>query len=812
MVDSLWRYAAAGERAGSGQAITRSGVLEPMQVGLERYFRWLIRHRVEVLALNLVVVAVAAVGASRVPIDYTLEQFFPGWGPERERYDRYKQSFPKEDAQISLFWRDSRSPGVALYRDLQRAARFFEEVGLTDVQWLGSVAVAEFVELEGDSALDVHALIEEERLGDAYVREVLAEHRDDDLYRGYLWNDDQSVFAIHGTLERQVMDDDQRRREVEETLEGKLASLRGAGRTLVLSGVPVIRSRIPKLLDQDQRVLVSAGLLVFLAVLFLFFRHLGQIVLCLVSVVPAYLSTVMLIGLFGKPVTVLTGFIPIVVLVVGGSDIVHLLSRYRKRRVETAGNAEAIVGSFAELAVPCFYTSLTTAIGFASLAGTRIGMVVDFGAFTAIAIFLTYAFSMTLLPVLLSFYARRRFDDRGLQARWLSRTVETAAALSVRPSRLVLAGFAMVGLLGLVLGATVRINTYLVDDLKRSTGLLRDLRWIEANGFGVFQVNLFLRQDGERPLHDPEALSWIADFEEYVRKDPVVVNSFALPDLLEPLRRAALNGNRDEGTLPATVEEASQLILLAELQDADFFSDVYRQVDGEAQVIVMVRDEGSRVMLPFLQRIERYLKDNPPPVGSAVSTGTVKLIQNYSAQVLTNFGPSLVIAVVLIFGVMSYMFRSVKQGLLALVPNFFPLLVLLAVMKLAGFDLKPSTILVFSIAFGLAVDDTIHVLGRFRDGIRQRSDLEAVLQESVRATGPAILITGVVVSAGFSLLMLSRFEVLFLVGFMTMVSGISAVAADLFVFPSIIAATWRRSQRRSAASSETREVLGYERS
>jgi predicted RND superfamily exporter protein len=770
----------------------------------------LVEHRIEVLALNVALFLIVAVGAGRVPIDYTMEQFFPGWGPERERYDLYKQSFHKEDAQISVFWKDSRPAGAAVFRDLQQAAGYFEEVGLLDVRWLGSVEVAEVVELEGESVLHVHTLIEEERLSDGYVRQVLAERRDEELYRGYLWNAEQSVFAIHGTLDPRDMEDDLRRREIDETLQNRLEALAADRAEFALSGVPITRSRIPKLLDEDQRLFVGAGLLVFLAVLFFFFRHLGQVVLCLASVVPAYLSTVALIGLAGKPVTVLTGFIPIIVLVVGGSDIVHLLSRFRQLRAQRVGNADAIVSAFSELVTPCFYTSLTTAIGFLSLVGTRIGIVMDFGVFTAVAIFLTYAFSMILLPVLLSFYARRRFNDRGLQAAWTRWIVDAAAELAVRPARKVLATFAVVALIGVGLGLSLRVDSYLIDDLKRGAGVRRDLIWVEDNGFGIYQVVLFLRQTDAQPLHHPEALRWMEGFQEYVAGESAVVNSLALPDLLRQLRRAALDGDDSDEVLPGTVEEASQLIFLAELQDADFFTDVYREPDGEAQVIVMVRDAGSRVMLPFLRRVDRYLASNPPPVGSAYSTGTVKLIQNYSAQVLRNFGPSLVIAIVLILAVMSVMFRSLRHGLLALIPNFFPLLVLLAVMKIAGFALKPSTILVCSISFGLAVDDTIHVLSRFRRAMGEGLQLRVALRTAVRDTGPAILMTTLIVSAGFSLLMGSRFEVLFLVGFMTMVSAIAAVTADLFVFPAIIAAAWRRSERRSHASSELQEVFGYE--
>lgn len=776
-----------------------------MQARLHRYFQWLVRHRALVLALIAVVVAIAAASARRVRMDYTIEQFFPGFGPERRTYEQYKLSFPKEDTQISLFWKDSRAPGVALYGDMQQAARFFEEVGLQDMQWIGSVEVAEVAVLEGESGLRIHRLIEEEKLSDSYVQEVLAQHRNDDLYRGFIWDSAQSVFAIHGTLDQHLMDD-RRRREIEETLTEKLKSLEREGTTLALSGIPVIRSRIPKMLDADQRLLVGLGLLLFLTTLFLFFRHVGQVVLCLVSVLPAYLCTVGLIGLAGKPLTVLTGFIPIIVLVVGGSDIVHLLTRYRHIRAGAEDNVHAVVQSFSELAIPCFYTSLTTAIGFISLVGTRIRMVMDFGIFTSIAIFMTYAFSMTLLPVLLSCYSRKTFDGRGLELRWLQRTVEAAVTLAARPSRRLVSVFLLIGLLGLGLGTSLRVNTFLVDDLKENTSLIRDLRWIEANGFGLFQVNLFLEQTGEEPLHHPAALAWMEDFQAFVRTDPLVAGSFALPDFLKPLRQAALDGNREDGALPSTIEESSQLVLLAELHDADFFADVYRQMEGEAQVIVMVRDKGSIAMLPFLERVDGYLEENPPPVGSAVSTGTVKLIQNYSAQVLRNFGPSLLIAVVLIFAVMSYMFRSLKHGLLALIPNFFPLLVLLGIMKLAAFDLKPSTILVFSIAFGIAVDDTIHFLGRFRHAIQQGQSLKTGLEDSLRDTGPAILMTSLVVCAGFSILMASRFEVLFLVGFMTMVSALAAVAADLFAFPSIVAITWRGAERRRLASSQIVEA------
>lgn len=776
-----------------------------MNPTLDRYFRWLLRNRRIVLAIIAMFLAIGAAGAVRVRVDYSVEQFFPTWGPERNTYERYKRSFPKEDTRFSLFWQDSHSPDANTYWAMKEAALLFEEVGLQDVRWIGGVRVAKHTDLGGESALQIGPLIDQDSLSDVHLRSALARHRSDNLLRGYLWNDSQTVFGIHGYLD-QDENTDRRRREVEEALTDKLSSLGLDGTTLVLGGIPVVRSQLPKLLQADQVLFLLAGFPIFFAILFFFFRNVGQTLLCLISILPAYVVTVGLMGFVGKSVTVLTIFIPIIILVVGVSDAIHFVTLYRNKRLSTQQTSEAVVLTFSELAVPCFYTSLTTAIGFASLAGTRIQLVVDFGVFTAIAIFLTFAFSMTLLPVLLSFSFRDTFDNRGLNPAWMRGIVQAAATFAVRPSKLIGACFLLTGVVALGLGAKLRVNTFLVDDLKDSTDLIRDLRWVEANGFGLFQVNLFLRQTGEHVLHHPDALAWVEDFQTFVRADPLVVNTVALPDYLKQLRQAAMNGEREDRVLPASVEESSQLLLLAELEDAEFVEEVYHQTDGEAQVIVAVRDEGSAVMLPLLERIDGYLEENPPPVGTAVSTGTVKLLQEFTTQLLRSFGPSLLVALILISAVMIHLFRSVKYGLLALVPNLFPLVVLLGVMKLGGFDLKPSTILVFSIAFGLAVDDTIHLLGRFRQIISRGTRADIAMKESLIDTGPAILKTTVVVGGGFSLLMVSQFEVMFLVGFMTVVSAVSAVVADLFLFPAIISMASRTAARRQPLPGRIQEA------
>ena len=162
-------------------------------------------------------------------------------------------------------------------------------------------------------------------------------------------------------------------------------------------------------------------------------------------------------------------------------------------------------------------------------------------------------------------------------------------------------------------------------------------------------------------------LRWMASFEDFARGEAVVVNATGLADVLAELRRAWVDD--EPGALPESPEEAAELLLLAQISGNDGVEDVYLQDEGVAQVILTVRDEGSVSMLPFIVRLEQYLADYPPPFGTAAVTGTVQLAQTFSEQLVRSFGPSLMLAILLVFGVMTHMFRSVRLGALAVVPN-----------------------------------------------------------------------------------------------------------------------------------------------
>ncbi len=695
-----------------------------------RLFARIARRPLPVIVVAAVLVAGALLQAARVRVDYSVEQFFPTWGEERATFDAYRAVFPGEDAQVAFFLATPDGPDDVALATLERVAEAFANHGIEDVARPDASTAA---------SLTAHPLL-----------------------RGLLVNADGTVHAVQGRLPA-GWNHDEGRRAIVGALTDEIESLEIEARWS-LSGVPVIRAQVPELLEVDQTVLLGGGIVLFFVILYVYFRHVGLVFVGLASVLPGYAVTLAVMAATDTPVTILTSFIPIVILVVGVCDTTHLLEHWRRARTEGQGRVDAVAGTFEALSVSCLFTSVTTALGFASLAATGIGVVSDFGVFTALAVLTTYLFTVTVLPALLSLVRsvprapRRRNGPTAAMVR-LARTV------LARRRGPVLAAFAVAGLAALALGSRLHIDTYLVDDLKDDARIKQDLRWIEEAGFGLFQTNLFVRADADR-LASPEMVAWMARFEDAVASEPIVVESYGLPDV-EQVAGASIEriAAADPGALP-------EWLIRPDL--------------GAAQLVVTVRDDGSRATLAFLDRADAFLEREPPPHGSADLTGTVRMAHTFSFHVLRSFGPSIALALALIWLVMTALFRSARLGLVAMIPNVFPLVVLAGAMAVLGVPLKPSTILVFSIAFGIVVDDSIHLMSRYTHLLRQGLPTRRALRGALRQTGPALVISTIVVSAGFSLLMLSRFELLFLLGLLTAITAVTALAVDLLALPALL--------------------------
>jgi len=740
-------------------------------------------------------------GARAVRVDYSAEQFLVFEGDAQEVFEQYKEHFPREDLQVSAFLETTGPFTTDDYQTLEQLANAFTNAGLDPVRWIGTTDFIQEVVIDGESAVEFVRLEDQSDVSDATLQTILEPRREHPLFMGTLWNQDLSVFGVHGYL-APTENNDAHRREVTAALQSTIVDLSETSGRIVLSGLPVLRTTIPLALEADMTRLLGIGIIISFIILWLYFKRFSIALLCFAGVVPAIVLTLGLMGYAGQSISVLTSVVPIVILVVALSDATHLVVGTREAWRNGRTISEAVVHTFTNLSRSCFFTSLTTALGFAGLIATRNHLIGEFGVLSALAVIVAYLVTLTLLPALLAFT-----KDLGPHQEWGERLwqgiltrVESLLQLPVVwPS----AAFGLLLAVGLIAGSQLRVEAYIIDDLKERDTILEELRWIEDEGFGLFQINVYLDQESDEG-HSPEMLQWIEEFQAFVEEDPAVLGSVGLPQIVNELGTAY--GTQPVGSDPTseigsaevrTRREIAELLFLAELADDDALRDVYLRDAGVGQMIVLVKDHGSQVLSPLTARVEDRLQSHPPPTGRATATGTVKLTTVLWEQLISRFVPGIAFSIVLVWLALSWMFRSVWLGLLAVVPNLVPLVLLLGLMGLGGFDLKPSNILVFAIAFGIVADDTIHFLGALARNLRSSNQIHAVLAQTIREVGPALVLVTVVVVAGFTALMASRFQALFLIGLLTASAAVLALLADLVGFPALLRIVARHPAGRS---------------
>ena len=772
-----------------------------MNPRVEDFFRRLVKHRWVVVMLHAGLFIAGLLGARAVRVDYSAEQFLVFEGDAQEVFEQYKEHFPREDLQVSAFLETTGPFTTDDYQTLEQLANAFTNAGLDPVRWIGATDFIQEVIIDGESAVEFVRLEDQSDVSDATLQTILEPRREHPLFMGTLWNQDLTVFGVHGYL-APTENNDAHRREVTAALQSTIVDLSETSGRIVLSGLPVLRTTIPLALEADMTRLLGIGIIISFIVLWLYFRRFSIALLCFAGVVPAIVLTLGLMGYAGQSISVLTSVVPIVILVVALSDATHLVVGTREAWRNGRTISEAVVHTFTNLSRSCFFTSLTTALGFAGLIATRNHLIGEFGVLSALAVIVAYLVTLTLLPALLAFT-----KDLGPHQEWGERLwqgiltrVESLLQLPVVwPS----AAFGLLLAVGLIAGSQLRVEAYIIDDLKERDTILEELRWIEDEGFGLFQINVYLDQESDEG-HSPEMLQWIEEFQAFVEEDPAVLGSVGLPQIVNELGTAY--GTQPVGSDPTseigsaevrTRREIAELLFLAELEDDDALRDVYLRDAGVGQMIILVKDQGSQVLSPLTARVEDRLQSHPPPTGRATATGTVKLTTVLWEQLISRFVPGIAFSIVLVWLALSWMFRSVWLGLLAVVPNLVPLVLLLGLMGLGGFDLKPSNILVFAIAFGIVADDTIHFLGALARNLRSSNQIHAVLAQTIREVGPALVLVTVVVVAGFTALMASRFQALFLIGLLTASAAVLALLADLVGFPALLRIVARHPAGRS---------------
>jgi len=653
-----------------------------------------------------------------------------------------------------------------------------------------SLASAQDVRSDGDT-IEIVKLID--RFPDTrQERDVLEQRiRTNPLYFGILASEDFRVGAIHLKIDESISNRKAREELIDELEEILRRESETTGRRLYMAGSPPVAAYVTKQTFRDVLTYLPFTFILVVGSMFLVFRNYYLTVIPFVAVLFSVIWTMALLTLWTGEINLVTILIPTTIFVIGTSDCVHILANYQDSVYKAESKREAIVRTVRLSAIPCLLTSLTTMVGFGSMVINDIIPIKQLGVFSALGIAFAYLFGITLIPILLSYLRHLhlmefRTKENPIPGR-LKPLLRRVAEIGMTRSRTVLVASAV---LLLVTYAGVRqlyVDTDPANWFGKESALKKSLNWVNRNivGSGVFYISIEMG-DGHT-VTEPSVLRSIEALEASLEAMPHLGRVLTIADVIKHLNFQFNNEEEGAFAIPEEKDAVAQLLLLASLSDEEGFLEEFVDPDHRSTVLTAIFDSSNLAFLsPIVEEARDYIKRGFPAAREVYVTGRSILLTNLHGPLIAGLSRSLLLAALLIFLMVTVAFRSVKIGLLSMVPNFVPVAFTFGVMGLVGLPLNLFTTPFACIALGVAVDDTMHFLARLRIEFQREGEYRKAILNTMESVGKALIYTSIIFIAGFMIFLISGFQVTRNFGALVGFTVFGALIADLLLLPVLV--------------------------
>jgi predicted RND superfamily exporter protein len=783
-----------------------------------------------VIALGAALVGFLGSALPELRFDTSTEGFFHEQDPVRVLYDRFREHFGQDTRILvvveppQVFSLDSLARLRALHEEIEREVPMLVEVT--------SLVNARETRGDGDELI-VGELLEEWPESEAALREVERRVRANPLYRDHLVSADgrlttllietetwSSLSAQTGELggfdeasaepaapeAPQFLTGEENSAIVGALLE-VVERHRADDFRIWVAGSPVMVDQLQQSMRRDMSRFTGLSLLAIAVLLGLLFRRVAGVALPLVTVLVSLASTLAVMTLTGTPLTLPTQILPSFLLAVGVGGSVHILAIFYQARRRGETEEDAIAGALGHSGLAVVMTSLTTAGGLLSFVLAELRPISHLGVFGPVGVLVALLFTLALLPALIAVFPMRPEGTAGPRLARTQGVLVACGDFAVRRAGAVVATWAILLALALVGATRISVSHNPLEWFVLGHPL-RDAMEVANEGLrGSMFLEFLVRTGQENGLHEPALLRGL---DEVARRaadvtldggELYVGKTLSLADVVKEIHQA-LNENRaDHYAVPGDRLLVAQELLLFENTGSDDLTDFVDPRFSEARLTMKVPFLDAVRLEPLFQELERLVRDVLGDV-QVETTGMAAVLVGTMNAVMRSMLRSYAVALAVITPLMILLIGSLRIGLLSMLPNLAPIALTLGLMGWLGLPLDVFSLMVGSIAIGLAVDDTIHFLHNFRRCYGRSGDVASSVHETLATTGQAMLFTSLVLSSGFFLFCLSSMTNLVNFGLLTGFTIISAFLADLLLSPALLALALRARRAGAAASLE----------
>lgn len=734
-------------------------------------------------APRLTIAAVAAltlvlgVFAAQIRVDSAIENLLPDNDPDRAYYETVRSVFGSEEATVIGLFGDVFAPDTLATID-RLSRRLGACAGVREVISLTTVKGAETDEL----GVRIGRLMRQVPRSAAEAEPLKARIMRDPLYVGSLVAPDARATAILVLFEP-LSDAEFLARDLEGQVRQAVAA-EGGGERFAITGVQTLKVNGARLMEEDLATFVPLSLLLVIIVLILEFRTVRGVLLPLASVVVGTVWTTGVMVLAGSAINMGTLILPPLLMAIGIAYAIHVVSRYYTELRPGRPPAEVVAATLGHIRLPVAVAWLTTVVGCATLIANPIHAIRDFGVYSVVGITAIFVVSLLLIPAALVLLPDPRKMPAEAGGGWATAMVGAIGRWAVAHRRPVLLGG--LGLCALSLwGATrIRVETDYLKFFSPESIFRRDNRRIAEALGGTQPIYVTIEGEGPGAMQRLETLAAIRDLQQFIAEQPGIAGSLSLADYVT-LVQGVLNPERGR-TLPENQVDVDQLLLFVDPAD---IAPVVARDYARANIIVRSGLSGSAEVGAFVRAVEDYAGARLRRGTHAHVTGSLVLLNRSADDLARGQVAGLWQVLVVLFLVMSLIFLSMRAGLLSLVPNVLPIIVLFGLMGWTGITLNISTSMIAVIAIGIAVDDTIHYFSEFNVQLRATGDQEHAILNTVRIVGQPIVYSALALIAGFGIVCLSNFQPIRHFGFLASATMVTDLVAELLITPAIVMST-----------------------
>ena len=760
----------------------------------------ILRHRILFSVVLLIGTGLMAWQASMVKLSYEFSKAIPTDNSKYRDYQEFKSKFGEDGSLLVLGVQTDKMFEQAFFNDYTALNEALKKVpGVTGV-------------LSMPGAVNLTKDYETERLKAAPVFEMGAQSQERidssknvflnlPFYQGLLYNPQTNAYLSGVSINKDILASAGRSKVVNDitTLAKNFGQKHNVD--VHLSGLPLIRTVLADRIKSEMKWFTFFSLALSAIILFLFFRSLSATALSLAVVMIGVIWSFGTMHALGYKITLLTALIPPLIVVIGIPNCIYFLNKFHTAYKHTGDKRTAIVEMISKMGIVTLFCNIAAAIGFAVFALTKSAILKEFGVVAGINIMMLFFISLILIPSALSVLSPPKPRHvKYLESRLLRRLLDHLEVWSMNHRRIIY--IVTIAIIAVSVAGIFRLKSvgYIVDDLPQTDKIYTDLKFFESNFKGVMPLEILIDTKKPNGLKGQRAIGVFQKMDslsQYIAAMPELSRPLSIVEGLKFAKQAFFEGDSTNYSMPSEYDLPGLQSYLKQNknenagEEKNAFGQIVNSFVDTAQQIarlsVNMKDVGSARLPVILDSIQKEANQLFDTAKYKVNlTGSSVTFLEGSRFIIDGLKESILWAFLLIAACMLYLFKSFRILLCSLIPNVIPLIITAGVMGWVGIPLKPSTVLVFSVALGIAIDVTIRFLVNYKQELDKSPNVHENVVKTIHSTGLSIIYTSIVLIAGFIIFCFSSFGGTQALGWLTSLTLVAATVANLVFLPALL--------------------------